>query len=145
MSIFKKTKDFYTKKYETSLQLHKQGKSISEIAKMLNISYSCAYHWINGLRKPKKDIITKFQNYLKKKGPTPVISIEKKFPKHNEIYNKAKKRNKQIKRYKTTKSRTLGKNSVWYYLAGQENELKERILKMIRNYEQLKQEFNKKR
>lgn len=118
-------RELYSKKYEEAIKLHQQGKSINEIASALDISYSAAYHWIKGLRKPDEGNLNAFENYLKTKGPMPVIEVEKNFPKHNELFLMANKRGMNIRR--TVLKRKYAKYSIWYFLDGQEDQLKERL------------------
>ena len=123
--VMRRGRQLYGKKYEEAMGLHKQGKSVNEIAEQLGISYSAAYHWIKGLRKPETGNLNEFENYLREKGPTPVMEVEKKFPKHNELFLMANKRNMMIRR-KVLKRR-YGKYAIWYYIEGQDTQLKERL------------------
>ena len=130
-----KGREHYSKNYEKAIELHNNGKSIKDIAEELNVSYSAAYHWIKGLRKPDMGRIREFEDFLRKNGPTPVVDLKGKFSKHNEIFLTATKRKIPIKRFVLSKS--LGEYSTWYYLPDQEgklkeniNELKEKIKKM---------------
>jgi|SRR3989344_1477529 len=131
----RKGREHYSKNYEKAIELHNNGKSIKDIAEELNISYSAAYHWIKGLRKPDMGRIREFEDFLRKNGPTPVVDLKEKFTKHNEIFLTATKRKMPIKRLVLNKS--LGEYSTWYYLPDQQeklkesvNELKEKIKKM---------------
>lgn len=118
-------RQLYGKKYEEAMKLHSEGKSINEIASELGISYSAAYHWIKGLRKPEFGNVNEFEKFLQEKGPTPVIEIEKQFPKHNELFLMANRRGLAIRR-KVLKRR-FGKYSTWYFIEGQEAELEKRL------------------
>ena len=122
-------RQLYGKKYEEALKIHTQGKTVNEIASELDISYSAAYHWIKGLRKPEAGNLNEFENFLKEKGPMPVIEVEKKFPKHNELFLMANKRGMIVKR-KTLKRR-YGKYAIWYFLDGQEDQLNERTKELF--------------
>ena len=79
----RKGREFYSKNYDGAIDLYNKGLSVREIADKLKISYSCAYHWTKGLRRPEKGNLLEFEKFLKENGPTPVIDIKEKFPKHN--------------------------------------------------------------
>jgi len=121
----RKGRETYGKKYEEAMALHKEGKSVNEISTALGISYSAAYHWVKGLRKPELGNVNEFEKYLKQEGPLPVIEVEKKFPKHNELFLMANKRGLTIKRH--VLKRKFSKYAVWYYLDGQESLLEKRL------------------
>lgn len=123
--VMRRGRQLYGKKYDEAMQLHAEGKSINEIAAALDISYSAAYHWIKGLRKPELGNVNEFEKYLREKGPTPIIDIEKRFAKHNELFLMANKRGLAIRR-KVLKRR-FGKYSTWYYIEGQESALDKRL------------------
>ena len=97
-------REFYSKHYDKVAELHNQGVPIKEIAGRLGISYSCAYHWVKGLRKPGTGNLNKFQEYLEKNGPMPAIEAKEKFAKHNEIYLTASSRGMKIRRFLDRKS-----------------------------------------
>lgn len=132
----RKGKEYYAKKYEKAKKLHKKGKSIKEIAKTLDVSYSAAYAWIKKDRKPKKGQLVKFIEFLKKNGPQTKPQLKKEFKKYNELYHIAVKRGKPIKR-KNLDPR-YKKFRTWYYLEGQEKQLKKRIKALKKKYKQFK-------
>jgi predicted transcriptional regulator len=146
MEFFKnhirKGKNSYIEKYEKAKELAEKNYSIKEIANILGISYSAAYQWIKKKKEPKKDKITLFYDFLSKNGPSPLAIIKKDFPKHSEIYNSAISRGFKIKRYKLP--RIFKEYSIWYYLEGQENSLKERIKIIINKREEMKNEIAEK-
>ncbi len=107
------------------MKLHSEGKSINEIASQLGISYSAAYHWIKGLRKPELGNVNEFEKFLKEKGPTPAIEIEKQFAKHNELFLMANRRGLSVRR--RVLKRRFGKYSTWYFIEGQEDLLARRL------------------
>ncbi len=128
-------KEFYTEKIEKAKRLYSEGREIKDIAKELNVSYSAVYHWVKGLRTPKKSRLEEFRDFLKENGPTPVARIEKEFPKHNELYNISSTRGIEIRRIVIEKNFRGGKNyGTWYFLPGQEKELLKRIEKLLENY-----------
>lgn len=135
MIDMRKGKEFYSKHYETAMELHEKGLSINDIAKELGISYSCVYHWVKGLRKPKLGNVMNFIKFLEENGPSAVAELN--FPKHNELFLIARKRGLMIRR-KILK-RKFGKFATWYYLTGQEDELKNRIDELIEKYRKLKE------
>jgi len=132
---FRKGRDFYNQHYEKVIELYNSGLSASEIARQLNISYSCVYHWTRGLRKPESGNLLKFQTFLEGHGPTPTIEIKKVFSKHNELFLTAKRRGMPVKR--KTLRRKFGEYALWYYLEGQENQLKARIAELMKKYKEL--------
>ena len=129
-------RQLYGKKYEEAIELHKQGKSINEIAAQLGVSYSAAYHWIKGLRKPDAGNLNAFENYLKEKGPMPTADVEKNFPKHNELFLMANKRGMNIRRQ--ILKRKYDKYAIWYFLDGQEDLLKERLEELYAKIKDIK-------
>ena len=140
--MLRKGKDFYSNNYEKVLELQKQGKTIKEISKELDLSYSAIYNWIKG-KKPEKGSINKFIEFLQKNGPMPVIVIKELFPSYDDLYQSARKRGFNVNRYVTSSKKILGKSSVWYYLDGQEAELKKRVLDMIKKYKELREKLIK--
>ncbi|MEM7826892.1 MAG: helix-turn-helix transcriptional regulator [Candidatus Aenigmatarchaeota archaeon] len=132
-------KEFYVKNYKKVMELHESGLSAKEISKRLGISYSAVYNWITQRRKPSKDKLTELLMFLNENGPTPLIELRKTFPKHSELFLTAEQRGLEIRRYKLPK--IFGEYSMWYFLNGQEDELKERINKIIKRREELKKEF----
>jgi len=125
-------REAYPEKYKRALELHAAGKGISEIATGLGVSYSAAYHWIKGLRTPSAGNLRELENALKSSGPKPVAELKEKFPKHNELFHTAQKRGVPIKRYVLAQPRAFGELATWYYLTGQENDLKERITSVLK-------------
>jgi hypothetical protein len=132
-------KEHYAQLYEKAMQLQNQGKSIASIAKELNLAYSCVYNWLKEQIKPKPGMLTEMSAFLGKNGPQPLSKLEQHFPSHDDAFQQAKIRGIQIKRYKTSAIKTLGKNATWYYLPGQEQELKERVLNTLKRYKDLKE------
>ena len=128
---FRTGREKYSEKYRRAIALHATGKSITEIAKELGVSYSAAYHWVRGLRKPEAGNIREFEEFLRSKGPTPAIDIKEKFPKHNELYHTAAARGSSIRRHVLAQPRAFGEFATWYYLAGQEAELKLKIKTLL--------------
>ncbi|MEM7813801.1 MAG: helix-turn-helix domain-containing protein [Candidatus Aenigmatarchaeota archaeon] len=124
---FRAGREAYEEKYKRALELHKTGKSIAGIAAELGVSYSAAYHWIKGLRKPEAGNLRKFEAFLREHGPTPAANVKETFPKHNELYHTAAARSGTIRRHVLSNPRAFGELATWYYLAGQEAELKARI------------------
>ena len=127
--VMRRGRQLYGKKYDEALKLHSEGKSINDIAQQLDISYSAAYHWIKGLRKPELGNINEFEKFLQKKGPMPVIEVEKSFPKHNELFLMSNKRGMTIKR--RILKRRFGGYATWYYLEGQETALEKRLQELF--------------
>ena len=136
----RKGREFYSKNYEKAISLYNEGKNVKEIAEELKISYSSAYHWIKGLRKPDKGRIMEFEEFLRKNGPTPVIDLKGKFTKHNEIFLTATKRKMPIKRLVLSKS--LGEYSTWYYLPEQQEKLKENIDELKEKIKKMQRMFS---
>ena len=134
--VMRRGRQLYGKKYEEAIELHKQGKSINEIAAQLGVSYSAAYHWIKGLRKPDAGNLNAFENYLKEKGPMPTADVEKNFPKHNELFLMANKRGMNIRRQ--ILKRKYDKYAIWYFLDGQEDLLKERLEELFAKIKDIK-------
>ncbi len=135
----RKGREFYGKNYEESLRLHKEGMPVGEIAKRLNISYSAAYHWVKGLRKIEAGNVNMFIKYLETNGPTPVIDISNKFPKHNELFLIANRRGLPVKRFMMQKR--FADYSVWYYLAGQDAELHKRTDMLLEKIKEIKEKL----
>lgn len=135
----RKGREFYGKNYEEALRLHGQGLSVNEIAKRLDISYSAAYHWIKGLRKPEAGNVNEFENYLKRNGPVPVAQLKDKFPKHNELFLIASRRGLPVKRLMLQKK--FSEYSIWYYLAGQEADLEKRTSMLMDKINEIKEKL----
>ncbi|MFH0837512.1 MAG: helix-turn-helix domain-containing protein [Candidatus Aenigmatarchaeota archaeon] len=136
--MIRKRKDFYFQKYDKAVELQKAGKNLQTIASELNISYSAVYSWLNGMRKPEKDVLTNFMDFLKKNGPMPAILVKEFFPSHDDLFHMAVKRNLGLNRHVTCGKHTLKESAVWYYIDGQEAELKSRILDMLKKYKEIK-------
>ena len=135
--MIRKGREFYSKNYDEVVNLYKRGLSIREIAEKLNLSYSCVYHWIKGLRKPETGNLIEFERFLKENGPTPVIEIKERFPKHNELFLTASRRGMPIKRH--VLSRKFGEFSTFYFMSGQEKELRKRIKELFDKYKELRE------
>ncbi|MFH1631196.1 MAG: helix-turn-helix domain-containing protein [Candidatus Aenigmatarchaeota archaeon] len=131
----RKTKEAYTDLYDKVNTLKKQGKTAPEIAKILGVSYSSANRWVKGTKR-EQSTITTFVEHIRKNGPTPIQDIQKMFKKHNELYLVARNRGLGIRRYTTSSPRRLGNLSTWYYLKGQESELKIRVIGMLKSFKQ---------
>lgn len=134
-------REFYTDKYEEAVAMHRKGMTVNEIAVSLNISYSAAYHWIKGLRKPESGNLRAFESFLKQHGPAAVIDIKERFPKHNELFLTAARRGIAVKRRILDKR--YGEYATWYFLAGQESRLEERLSELAEKYKELKEKIIK--
>ena len=134
-------REFYSRNYEQAIELYKNGLTTREIADKLNMSYSCVYHWIKCLRKPETGNLLEFEKFLKKNGPTPVVDIKEKFPKHNELFLTASRRGMPIKRY--VLSRKFGEFSTFYFIKGHEKELEKRIKELMDKYKELREKLIK--
>ena len=129
-------REFYGKKYNEAIELHNNGMDINGIAKHLGISYSAAYHWVKGLRKPEIGNVNEFAEFLKSHGPSASVHVMQKFPKHNELFLMASRRGISVKRvYLGKKYKELG---TWYYLDGQEKDLEDRVKSLQKKIEELK-------
>lgn len=135
----RKGREFYSKHYDKAMELHKNGVPIKDIAKQLNISYSAVYHWVRGLRKPETGNINDFISFLQKHGPTPAGKIEETFPKHNELFLTASRRDLPVKRLYL--GRKYQEYSTWYLLEGQEDLLKKRIEALFSKIEEYKEKL----
>ncbi len=132
-------REFYGKKYDEAMRLYDQGKSVTEIAKHLGISYSAAYHWVKGLRKPESGNVNDFCTFLEKNGPAASVHVMSKFPKHNELFLMASRRGLPLKRvYLGRKYKELG---TWYYVAGQEKRLEERVQELEKKIKGMKEKL----
>lgn len=140
MIFMRKGKDFYNKKYKEVFQLNEKGFSIKDISEKTGLSYSAVYSWIKKNKKPEKSVLIEFKEFLEKKGPTPVAEIEENFPKHNDFYHISRKRDIGINRLRI-KGMKVGKYSDWYYLDGQEDELKKRLNEMKEKYKEFKEKM----
>ena len=135
--IQRRGREFYSKNYDEAINLYKKGLSVREIADKLKISYSCAYHWTRGLRKPETGNLLEFEKFLRENGPTPIIDIKERFPKHNELFLTASRRGMPIKRY--VLSRRFGEFSTFYFISNQEKELRKRIKELMDKYKELRE------
>lgn len=122
-------REFYDGNYEKAVVMHKEGKSVREIASQLKISYSAAYHWVKGLRKPEAGNITEFVAFLRSKGPMPAAELQDSFPKHNELFLISSRRRLGVRR--CILDRKLKEYATWYFIDGQEKELDKRVRKMF--------------
>ena len=129
----RKGRETYGAKYDQAIKLHQEGLSPKQISEQLKISYSCAYHWVKGLRKPEQGNVSDFVELLRSSGPLPVVDVKNKFPKHNELFLIASRRGLPLARRVLDKK--LFDYSVWYFLEGQEHELDNRINQL---YEKMK-------
>lgn len=132
-------REFYSKHYDEAMRLYNEGLSTRQIADKLNISYSAVYHWVKGLRKPEPGNVASFIEHLKKYGPAAVIDIKEKFPKHNELFLIAVRRNVPVKRYMLRKK--YGEYATWYYVAGQEKELESRLKELMEKVKGIKEKL----
>lgn len=139
MVMIRRGREIYGKKYEDAIALYRSGVPVNEIAKRLNVSYSAAYHWIKGLRKPESGNLRAFESFLKQHGPAAVIDIKERFPKHNELFLTASRRGIAVKRCILDKR--YGEYATWYFLAGQEEQLKERRNELAKKYKVLKEKI----
>ncbi|MFC2142783.1 helix-turn-helix domain-containing protein [Candidatus Aenigmatarchaeota archaeon] len=139
MKSMRRGREFYSQHYEEAMKLYKNGVSIKDIATKLKISYSCVYHWAKGIRKPEEGNIVSFVNFLEKSGPTAIIDIKKKFPKHNELYLVSTRRNMKVKRH--VLKRKYGDYNTWYYIEGQEELLKRRLEELFQKYKEAKEKI----
>lgn len=130
-------REFYGKKYDEAVRLYSEGTGVGEIAKRLGISYSAAYHWVKGLRKPEPGSANEFVAFLEKNGPSSALNAAKKFPKHNELFLIASRRGLPVRRMYLGKA--YKQLATWYFLPGQEQQLEERIGEMKKKVEGLKQ------
>ena len=133
-------REFYGKKYGEAVKLYNEGKTVNQIAALLNVSYSAAYHWIKGIRKPDAGKINEFERFLCEKGPQPAEEIKDFFPKHNELFLIASRRGRALKR--VSMSRELKGYSVWYFLEGQEAELEKRTSEMLSKVKKFKDKLS---
>ena len=132
-------RQLYGKLYDEAIKLHGEGKSVNDIAAQLGISYSAAYHWIKGIRKPEKGNVNEFDKYLQDNGPMPVIEVEKKFAKHNELFLMANRRGLKIKRH--VLPRKYKTYATWYYLDGQEALLEKRLQELFSTIKTVKEKL----
>jgi len=132
-------REFYNQNYDEVMRLHSGGLSVGDIALKMNMSYSAVYHWVNGLRKPEKGNLVSFESFLSQNGPTPVAELKDTFPKHNEFFLTALRRNMKLKR--CTLTRKYGFYSTWYFIEGQESVLKERVKEMLVKYNEAKEKI----
>jgi len=133
----RKGREIYPEKYEQAIKLHENGMSVKKIAEKLSISYSCAYHWVKGLRKPEDGNVTAFITLLRNSGPLPVVDVKEKFPKHNELFLISSRRGIQIMR--KILDRKLNDYNTWYFLSGQEKEVDIRINQLYNKIKDVKE------
>ena len=138
--MHRRGREFYANEYKQVMDLYKEGRSVSEISSKLGISYSCVYHWVKGLRKPESGNLKDFEKLIKA-GPKSAAEIKDRFPKHNELFLTASRRGLPIKRY--CLSRKFGDYSTWYFIDGQENELKARITELLNQYKVVQEKIIK--
>ena len=123
-------KEVYAGKYAQAAEMSARGMTPMQISEALGISYSCAYHWAMGLRKPSAGSLNEFISCLKASGPLPAAEISARFGKHNDLFLTASRRGFGIRR------RVLGRKyagyGTWYFLEGQEQELDSRIGELMR-------------
>lgn len=139
MPPLRKGREFYAQHYEKVIELYNAGMSASKIAKQLGISYSCVYHWTRGLRKPELGNLVAFERFLKEHGPTPVLEIKKTFPKHNELFLTARRRGFAVKR--KILPRKFGEYATWYYIEGQEEQLKSCMSELVKKYKEVREKL----
>ena len=139
--MHRRGRDFYGSHYEEAVRLHESGMCVNDIAKKLGISYSCAYHWIKGIRKPEAGNVNEFVAFLQKNGPVPQAETEKKFPKHNELFLIASRRNLPVKR--CVLDRKYKSYATWYFLAGQEKLLEERTNELEKKVGEAREKMRK--
>lgn len=135
----RKGREFYDRHYSEAMKLHGEGLSVREIADKLGVSYSAAYHWIKGIRRPEQGNVSGFVSFLEKHGPAAVADLKEKFPKHNEVFLIATRRARPVKRYMMKKM--YGDYSTWYYLEGQEAELEKRISMLMDKIKEVKEKL----
>ena len=114
--------DSYREKHEEFKRLLEEGKSLSQISKELGIPKSTLSYWKSKGR--KKTSLEEMEAWLEKNGPSPSYIVSMEFPKHSEIYNRSAARGGKIRKFHSS---LKGKLRDWYYLEGQEKELRERI------------------
>lgn len=139
--MMRKGKDFYHNQYEKAMEMYNSGKSVKDISDVLGISYSSIYSWIRG-KAPKKGSLNDFVDFLRKNGPSPVIVMKEMFPSHDNLYQNAVQRGFGVNRYKTSQKKPFGQAATWYYLEGQDEELKKRVLDMVKKYKELTDKFS---
>ncbi len=132
-------KESYSKKYEEALRLSEAGMSTKQIAEKLGVSFSAAYAWTKRGRKPEPGQLNEFEKFLKEQGPQPLLEVVKRFPKHSELFLTARQRGLPVARRKLPK--IMGQYALWYYIKGQEDELKKRMNEVIERRNELKNEF----
>lgn len=139
ISIMRRGKELYSRKFEEAVKLHEQGIGTKEIAAKLGVSYSAAYSWTKKGRKPETGQLNDFVIFLQEGGPQPLIEVTKKFPKHSELFLSSRQRGLPVARYKLPK--IMGSYTLWYYIKGQEAELDKRVKEVLAKREQIGNEF----
>lgn len=129
-------REYYGRKYGEAIRLCSEGRSAQEIARELGVSYSAAYHWIKGIRKPSLGNVNAFVQFLHDNGPQPAEEIKDFFPKHNELFLIASRRGLPVKR--AVLDRKLRDYSTWYFLEGQEELLRKRTGEMLEKITEIK-------
>ncbi len=129
----------YSDLYGKALEMSSRGMSVKDVASALGISYSAAYHWIKGLRKPKKGALNEFVEEIRKNGPLSAWDVKGRFPKHSELFLTATRRAMDVKR--RTLPRKLGHYSTWYFVPGQEPALRQRVTELLNRYKEMKQQI----
>ena len=137
----RKGREIYGAKYDEAIKLYEQGLTPRQISEKLSISYSCAYHWVKGLRKPETGNVSSFVDLLRSSGPLPVVDIKEKFPKHNELFLIASRRGLPLARRLLDKS--LADCNTWYFLKGQEEQLDSRIKMLHEKIKSVKEMLDK--
>lgn len=137
----RKGKEFYAQNYEKAIELHDAGMSPKQIASRLGMSYSCVYHWVKGLRKPKSGNVSDFAAFLRENGPTAAAELMEDFPKHNELFLTAARRGLPVRR--RALKRSYAEYGMWYYLDGQEALLETRIESLFATIRNVKEKLSK--
>ncbi|MBI4015005.1 MAG: hypothetical protein HY365_03565 [Candidatus Aenigmarchaeota archaeon] len=129
----------YPALYDKAIEMSSRGASAKDVASALGVSYSAAYHWIKGLRKPEKGALNQFVEEIRKNGPLSAWDVKARFPKHNELFLTATKRAMPVKRH--TLPKKFGNYSTWYFIPGQESALKQRVSELLDRYKEMKQQI----
>ena len=124
----------YRDKYEEFISLMEEGKSLSEISRILGVGKSTLHYWKT--RGKRETALEKLEKFLREKGPSPLYIVKEKFPKHSELYTKSRARGSKIRKYDSGMKPPLRH---WYYLEGQEKELGKRVSEIRKKIEKAKQ------